>query len=61
VLPEDFIFVISNGKENPRRSAEFDRLATNYPASLLVFLLSVACRFVERGFLSTRILRQNRP
>jgi len=25
VLPEDFIYVISNGKENPRKSKEFDR------------------------------------
>ena len=25
VLPEDFIYVISNGNENPKKSKEFDK------------------------------------
>lgn len=50
VLPEDFIFVISNGKENPRKSAEFDRfqetcgkayMALRKHANLLITLFTM--------------------
>jgi len=50
VLPEDFIYVISNGKENPRKSKEFDKfqetcgkayMALRKHANLLITLFTM--------------------
>jgi len=50
VLPEDFIYVISNGNENPKKSKEFDRfqetcgkayMALRKHANLLITLFTM--------------------